>query len=634
MDRTTPTQVYTYADLRRIHLERLAVAQKSNQELSNHSSALNLFAGVAGKSDSSPCDQDFTDKFEINLTRFVDYHSLKGTGTATVANKLSYLRSIRKTYESMLSGIVLTGDFRSSLLALMKYHGVNQVDLAKAVGVKKQSINNWLTRGKVPSELSLNIIRGIESFFKIHPGSLLDKVEINCAVYPTPYNAPPKLDSRSKRYALSRDRFRYQGESKKIKAEWSDLVKFYTAPYLLNGLERNTTWRVKEAGTVTTECGWEATTPDGVCVTAHIRWSFVATFFGFLIRPTELGGKGMQAKQLSLALLSDANLAVGFIEFKKLRSGRYTGEIERALAFLNSLLRQKTGFLWQQPEYGKRLLEPVPKENWQKWCEENSNTLYTIAKGLKKGGHIQKGREPKEPIAAILNEANPIQVLLKMTERMSQQLTLEARHNLVAIRKRNILLVKMLISNPLRVHHYSIMSYSKDNSGNLYQDSTGAWRLRFRPEDFKNQRGAASREYDVILPGWLYADIQEFLEKYRPNLAHADDSDRVFLPSKQGGRGKNRTYWQPNKITGCIREITKTFIPGSPGFGAHAFRHIVATDYIKNNPQGFQVAANILHDRLETVMREYAHIKVADGFSHWSTYLDTQIDAVKGDDHE
>ncbi len=634
MDRTTPTQVYTYADLRRIHLERLEAAQKSKQEIRNHSSALTQFAGVAGKADFSPCDQDFTDRFEISLTRFVDYHTMKGTSTATVANKLSYIRAIRKTFATILSGVVPTGGFRTSLMSLMQDNGVTQVELAKAVGVKKQSIHDWTTRGKVPNELSLDVIRRIESFFNISPGSLLKKVEVSCSVYSAPDHAPPKLASRAKRYALSLDHFRYQGESKRIRAEWCDLVKFYTAPYLLNGLERNTTWRVKNANTVTTKCGWEAKTPDGVCVTARIRWVSVATFFGFLMRSSDLGGKGMQEEQLSLALLSDAKLTVDFIEFKKLRSGRYTGETERILAFLTSLLRPKTGFLWQQPEYGDRLPQSVSKEEWHRWCDENSKTLRTIASGLKKGGHIQKGREPKEPIAAILAEAHPVQVLIKMTERMNQQFTFDVRRNLVAIRKRNLLLVKMLISNPLRVHNYSIMSYHKDNSGNLYQDAAGVWRLRFRPEDFKNQRGAASKEYDVILPEWLYYDIQEYLEQYRPCLALADVSDRVFLPGKQGGRGNNQPYWQPNKITGCLHKITKTFINGSPGFGAHAFRHIVATDYIKNNPQGFQVAASILHDRLDTVMREYAHIKVADGFSHWSTYLDTQICAVMEDDHE
>lgn len=634
MDRADPTMVYTYADLRRIHAERLKAAQKSNQEFRNHSSALNLFAGVAGKSDANECGEDFTDKFDTHLTRLTELLSAKGIATTSIANKVSYVRAIRDTYKVMLTNVVLTGDFRESLIALLQTRKVTQVELAKAVGVPKQAINSWVKRGQLPTAVSKGTISKIERFFKVPEGSLMGKIDVCCAVYQPREEKSPRLESRTKRYELSKDAYYYKEPSTLIREEWAELVSFYTAPYLLNGFERNITWRVKDADKVTTYCGWEAEVPGGICVTANIRWKSVASFLGFLIRPKDRGGKGMDKSQLTLALLTDARLMVDFIEFKRKRSGKYTGESERFLAFCGSLLRKETGFLWQQSQYGERLSKPISKENWQKWCNDNCDTIHTMMKGLRKGGHIQKGREPQEPIEEILAEASPIQALIKMTERMSQQFTLAARPVLVAIRKRNLLLVKMMISNPLRVHHFSIMAYQEDNKGNLYQDAYGAWRLRFRPDDFKNQRGAASSDYDVALSSWLYSDIAEYLTKYRPTLAYAQESDRVFLPSKQGGRGKNRMFWDPNKITGCIREITKRFIPGSPGFGAHAFRHIVATDYIKNNPNGFQVAANILHDRLDTVMKEYAHIKVADGFSHWSAYLEGQIALAGGSVNE
>ncbi|MDQ1274405.1 MAG: hypothetical protein QG591_3035, partial [Planctomycetota bacterium] len=65
------------------------------------------------------------------------------------------------------------------------------------------------------------------------------------------------------------------------------------------------------------------------------------------------------------------------------------------------------------------------------------------------------------------------------------------------------------------------------------------------------------------------------------------------------------------------------------------FRHIIATEYLKNNPNGYQVVANILHDKLETVLGEYAHLKIADGFSHWVSYLEGRIETIKkGDRNE
>ncbi len=632
MDRTKSTPVYTYADLRRAHGERLQAAQKSNQEFRNHSSAFNLFAGVAGKSDDCECGEDFTEKFETHLTRLVDLLSAKGLVTTSIANKVSYIRAIRKTYRFMSTNVTLSGTFREKLIGLIQTHKVAQAELARAVGVSGNTLNYWITRCHAPSFSSMGTINKVERFFNVPEGYLLENVDLHRAVYPPIEKASPPLESRTKRFALTKDTYCYKNPNARIREEWTDLVNFYTAPFLLNGLERNATWRVKDEDKVTSSCGWEAKVASGICVTANIRWRLISSFLGFLIWPQKYGGKGLDEADLSIALVSDSRLIVDFVEFKRKRSGKYTGAIGRALEFLTSLLRKETGFFWQQPKYGERLLPQVLPQNWSQWCENNFNTLKIMNKSLRKGGHIQMGRDPKEPIQEILAEASPVQILIKMTERMNQQLKLSAGPDLLAIRKRNLLLVKMMISNPLRVHHFSLMSYRHDNKGNLYQDLSGAWRLRFRSEDFKNQRGAASSDYDVTLSDWIYRDIEDYLFQYRNNLANANISDRVFLPSKRGGN--NKIFFETNKISGCIREITKTYIPGSPGFGPHAFRHIVATDYIKNNPNGFQIAANILHDRLGTVMKEYAHLKVADGFSHWSKYLESQIDVAGGTDDE
>jgi len=74
---------------------------------------------------------------------------------------------------------------------------------------------------------------------------------------------------------------------------------------------------------------------------------------------------------------------------------------------------------------------------------------------------------------------------------------------------------------------------------------------------------------------------------------------------------------------------SKQFLPGCPGFGPHAIRHIVATDYIKNNPASYIVAADILHDKLETVMSAYAHLKAADGHRVYLGYRSLVAEAWK-----
>jgi hypothetical protein len=80
-----------------------------------------------------------------------------------------------------------------------------------------------------------------------------------------------------------------------------------------------------------------------------------------------------------------------------------------------------------------------------------------------------------------------------------------------------------------------------------------------------------------------------------------------------------------------IAELTQVCLPNCPGFFPHAFRHIIATDYIKNHPNGFAIAARILHDREETVRTEYAHVKVAYHFPFWTDYHEDRLRAWHGD---
>jgi len=630
MDSTTSIQVYTYADLRRVHGERLQAEGKSYQQTRNHDSALNQFIKAIGKSDSCECGQDFTEHFEANLTRFVEALTARGVSEASIANSVSFLRSIGLTFNAMFAGAIGSKSFAESLCALLQTHGVSQNQLVRDTGIAVLKISQW-RHGAPPRKASINDIKKIERYFNLPSGTLLSKVDIRFV-----HDAAPDLETRKKHQALALDPYKYKEPNALVRSEWEELFKFYTAPYLTNGLQRNSVWRVKPIEKVACHkrfiAWWKSPNPKEVCVTATVNWDVIASFFGYLIRDSSLGGKGFSEETLSLAFLSDASLMLDYIEFKKNRSGKYTEEVKRTLGFITSLLRNSTGFLVQHPKYGVRLPVPVSEANWASWCENNRITLVSVYNDLKKGKHFQKGRDPREPVAKIIAEAHPIHILLQMVKRMERKLTL-AQHSLLrAVRKRDVLLVKMLISNPLRVNHYSIMSYRKDNTGNLYQDSLGTWRLRFQPIDFKNQKGAASKDYDVALSRWIYKDVEEYITDHRPLMLHSETSDRFFLNSTMGSNGK-WNFMATGQISDRLRKITREYIPGCPGFGPHAFRHIVATDYIKNNPNGFQVAANILHDKLATVMREYAHVKVADGFSHWTSYLDEQIDA-SGVDNE
>jgi hypothetical protein len=45
----------------------------------------------------------------------------------------------------------------------------------------------------------------------------------------------------------------------------------------------------------------------------------------------------------------------------------------------------------------------------------------------------------------------------------------------------------------------------------------------------------------------------------------------------------------------------------------HAFRYVIATDHLRRHPGDYLTVATLLHDKLETVLKNYGHLRVEDG---------------------
>ena len=84
-------------------------------------------------------------------------------------------------------------------------------------------------------------------------------------------------------------------------------------------------------------------------------------------------------------------------------------------------------------------------------------------------------------------------------------------------------------------------------------------------------------------------------------------------------------------LSEIVEMMTELYIPGSEGFRAHAFRHIIATDIIKKDPRlGFFIAAKALHDKLETVEEQYSHLKTSEFFEPVNAHFTEMWGAVFG----
>ncbi|SOZ99786.1 Putative Site-specific recombinase XerD (fragment) [Cupriavidus taiwanensis] len=171
----------------------------------------------------------------------------------------------------------------------------------------------------------------------------------------------------------------------------------------------------------------------------------------------------------------------------------------------------------------------------------------------------------------------------------------------------------MLLANPLRLRNYIIMQHH-NGGGHLYARQDGQWRLRFIPSEFKNEHGAARSAYDAPLPLALSNRIVDYLTEYRPRLVQKHPNTPWVFPSS-----RSDNPWRG--LSNHVYKLTKRYIPETLGFAEHSFRHLVATDYLRKHPEDYLTVAQLLNDKLETVLREYAHLRHDDSFGRYERHL-------------
>jgi integrase len=196
-----------------------------------------------------------------------------------------------------------------------------------------------------------------------------------------------------------------------------------------------------------------------------------------------------------------------------------------------------------------------------------------------------------------------------------------------AVFYRDMLLMALVQANPLRARMWSIMKFDR----NLVKEKDGSWWIYFEKKDFKN-RWALDSDYQVRLSKSVWGLIDEYREKYRAKFFHASSCDYVFLPSRNSPEIELQDYRiSPVAISGIVVQRTFEYIPGCDGFRIHSFRHILATDIIKNDPErGFERASTVLHDSLEMVKSTYSHLKTCEFYEPYNSYFDSTLESLGG----
>jgi len=573
----------------------------TEQRKRNIKSVYKKFIEFCGHSWSEDAASIFDDKLPYNINKFLKKSSI---GRQTAQDRKSIIYQLNQSCKRVLSASGLPGNFSERLVFLQAQSGLTISQIAKRLGVSRNRIYCW-SKGHKPAPQSCEAIRKMEALFDVPRGTLMNFLTTTIG----PREKRTEYQLRLK--IMQNDQYALKEFPPRLEQEFKSLVEFKTSDLCRRGEKRTTVWRKIECRYISDKKKAEKTGDGFYSTSAYKCRSMLIYFFGFLkkVHPE------LSYDKYSLMLFCENEFLRKFVEWRKLRSGGYNNEILNVLACAKSLLREKTGFLRQHPEFFVGSVGQ--KSDWDEWCDRNWLEINEMVAQIKP--MIKATRPAFRGIEPILTLQEPCQILYLLEKRLIEHydtIPSTYRPSAKAAAFRNYLLIAMMHSNPLRQKHFQLMSYKKDNSGNLYQNNKEEWRIRFEENFFKNPKkgtGFSSGVYDVPVEKRLWTDIEKYLVEHRKFLKNQCDSDYFFLTSPVAAHKKNsKTSLDVAAVVHWVgdRFLGDEWLNGR--LSPHDLRHIVATDLIKNNIGGWELAAAALHDTVDMVRKTYAHIQAAD----------------------
>jgi hypothetical protein len=629
----------TYTDLIAQHKELLLGnspdAQSRNQMFRNHLSTLVSYLSFNGKTTDSKVGAEMLSAFDERLRTYTEQLQL---APRTVLDRRSHLRAWRElvrnltttTHAAPNSHVANDGvsEFHRALRVAFAAQSEAPKAIARKAGASTSAVQRWL-RGATPNQRAFPSLTRIEHALGLERNELRKLLTQRPAITDTPTRATTIIPYRARQKVNTQDPYLLPASdlSPLLLEEWHDFFSYKTATNPRLKRRKRSIWRLLPKSKIAMTLCAAAQRGNLGCVTAEMTFNMLRAYFGFLCRPRNEGGFGVPNSELTtLAWFAVPDAVNSYLEFRTRRSGGVIHWGQKGFAsFVCSLTANNTGFLMQQPSLATRLpqrfltqqpllatrlTKKLVHDTFQSMCVETHNLASEW-----KGNATAKSRNPKEPIRGLLVLREPLAPIFRAVKALDEAAAGAAPGSLCeALHRRDALLLSMLIANPLRLRNYVLMTYAEDGSGNLYRRHDG-WRLRFEAADFKNEKGAANSEYDAPLPPSLSRRIEDYLEEFRPRLVRLNPGAPWVFPSRSA------TLWRD--LSRQFERVTKRLIPETPGFGTQAVRHLVATDYLCKHPEDYPTVAILLHDRLETVIANYAHLRQDHSFGRWQEHVQT-----------
>ena len=653
-----------------LKVECAKAPNQTKRSVANNLAVLRQFMSARGLTDGSPISPTMTVSFEQEL-RIFETEVQKDTGEkaalsrGSVASYRSRLRLLSGTAIALAGRHVGTEGFGPVLAAavdeFVRLNVGNSIrGLAGMIGVRGETLAAWLG-GRLPRPIKANwdALTRAEQLLDVRPGLLTALVFTEGQILSV-VSGNAENKTRNIKKLIRSVNYRPKELPPGVAPFLVEYERFKTGLHpgddlMGEPLQRaaNATWRELK----------------GMATTGIIFKNSVLRMCGFLLLPstveqarayladTQLNlrrhgvrmtereldelapyfvGKGMKTEEITVAHLIQPKVVDEFIKFncQRSRGGKPSGFDRRYLsAVAMPLVRAEFGFLTQRVDMSWDILKwpridlaapdaehlyEQQKSRWAAQCSRWYGSLRSMAGGIRNGHKEIDPHVHLKPILDLDGPLDAVHAIIAAHLDKQPQGTLDRENGSIALARwhRDQLLLRMISLNPLRNRNFREQTWRQDNSGNLYKNGQ-RWSFRFKPEDFKNQKGAASQPYNVELAAELFPWIERYLFEARPLLLRAAHRDEVFITS--AARPFSAVDLS-RLIFRLTRKYMPTFVKG-PGFRTQAFRHIIATAWLRANPGDYLTVADILHDKIETVLANYHRKSPADGlkrFYAWS----------------
>lgn len=608
-----------------------------SQQVRNLASALRLWIRTHGYVTNKVVSVEFGCDFDKFFTRFTDAIA-EHLAPRTQRDRQEQVLRWRRIAAALQQHDNLPTKFSEALEHCLRASPLSRRQIARDSGTSTNTMKYWAGGAGQPRGEAIHVVARLEETLELPKGTLVSRL-------------PLARRTRYSRGNVQRDRTTSFTKLRKaqmashpnysmrftprLTQQWQDLMRLKTDS-MRDGARARNTWRLKPIEKVSISVKPSMVIDGQVCTTASVHWGNWSSYLGWLKLDAPDGGGIAPEAADTLAWLADPEFVIRYLRWKMRRSNnKFHNGINVFLQLVESYLRPETGYLWLWPPLRKTVPELAllsagthelgisDRDAWREHCTLARTKLRHFRVRAEDTMGIRVSRDPTERAAIVLHDEFPLKRLVEFVEMLERSAPPAAHNRDYCAWIRDVTLCKMMTSNPLRVGQYAAMTFRADGMGNLVCMGSGRYRLHFGPDAFKNEKGAASGPYDVEVDPTIGPWIHRYLTEARPHLVFADKTERFFLAAAKGHR-KVKDFlvqqgmeedkgWTGAGILDRIKHLTHVYIDECPGFGPHSFRHVIATDHLRRHPGDYLMVATLLHDKLETVLKNYAHLRVGDG---------------------